>query len=60
MIVPPDFNALQALRIVGYDIKDSVAVIQTFKRKYEQIEDKNAVLNEADKKILYALFRKFE
>jgi len=60
VIVPPDFSALQALRIVGYDIKDSVAVIQTFKRKYEQIEDKNAVLNEADKKILYTLYRKFE
>src|SRR5574338_1619127 len=28
--VPYDFNPLQALRIVGYDIKDSVAVIQTF------------------------------
>jgi N-acetylmuramoyl-L-alanine amidase len=58
--VPPDFNALQALRIVGYDIKDSVSVIQTFKRKYEQIEDKSAVLNETDRKILYTLYRKFE
>lgn len=57
--VPPDFNSLQALRIIGYDIKDSVAVIQTFRRKYEQIEDKNAVLNDADKKILYMLYRKF-
>ena len=59
-IIPSDFDALQALRIVGYDIKDSVAVIQTFKRKYEQIEDKSAILNDADKKILYALYRKFE
>jgi N-acetylmuramoyl-L-alanine amidase len=58
--VPPDFNALQALRIVGYNIKDSVAVIQTFKRKYEQIEDKSAMLNNADIKILYTLYRKFE
>lgn len=60
VVVPYDFNPLQALRIVGYDIKDSVAVIQTFKRKYEQIEDKNAVLNEGDKKIVYTLYRKFE
>jgi N-acetylmuramoyl-L-alanine amidase len=51
---------MQALRIVGYDIKDSVAVIQTFKRKYEQIEDKSSSLNDADKKILYTLYRKFE
>jgi len=58
--VPADFNSLQALRIVGYDIKDSVAVIKTFKRKYEQLEDKNAVLNDSDKKILYTLYRKFE
>jgi N-acetylmuramoyl-L-alanine amidase len=58
--VPSDFNTLQALRIVGYDIKDTIAVIQTFKRKYEQIEDKSTVLNDADKKILYSLYRKFE
>jgi N-acetylmuramoyl-L-alanine amidase len=58
--LPNDFNALQALRIVGYDIKDSAAAIQTFKRKYEQVEDKNPVLNESDKKILYTLYRKFE
>jgi N-acetylmuramoyl-L-alanine amidase len=59
VVVPNEFNVMQALRIVGYDIKDSVAVIQTFKRKYEQVEDKNGGLNEADKKILYTLYRKF-
>lgn len=59
VVVPSEFNSMQALRIVGYDIKDSVAVIQTFKRKYEQVEDKNAALTEADKKILYTLYRKF-
>lgn len=58
--VPLDFNSLQALRIVGYDIKDSVAVIQTFKRKYEQVEDKSAILNDSDRKILYTLYKKFE
>jgi len=58
--VPVDFNSLQALRIVGYDIKDSIAVIQTFKRKYEQIETKDAMLNDGDKKILYTLYKKFE
>lgn len=60
VVVPPDFNSLQALRVVGYDIRDSVSVIQTFKRKYEQIEDKSSALNDADKKILYTLYRKFE
>lgn len=57
--VPVGFNALQALRIVGYEIKDSAAVVQTFKRKYEQT-DNSSVLNDADKKILYTLYRKFE
>lgn len=60
VVVPPDFNSLQALRIVGYDIRDSIAVFKTFKRKYEQIEDKSSVLNDADRKILYTLYRKFE
>jgi N-acetylmuramoyl-L-alanine amidase len=60
VVVPPDFNSLQALRIVGYDMRDSVSVIQTFKRKYEQIEDKSSALNDADKKILFTLYRKFE
>jgi N-acetylmuramoyl-L-alanine amidase len=57
--VPSDFKAMQALRIIGYDIKDSVAVIQTFKRKYLQ-QDKNSNLTEADRKVLYTLYRKFD
>lgn len=57
--VPIDFNAMQALRIIGYDIKDSTAVIQTFKRKYEQL-DNNSILNDDDKKILFTLYKKFE
>jgi N-acetylmuramoyl-L-alanine amidase len=58
--VPGDFNSLQALRIIGYNIHDSSAVIQTFKRKYEQREDTSSILNDADKKVLYTLYRKFE
>ena len=50
---------MDALRIVGYDIKDSSAVIQTFKRKFEQI-DKNAILDDADKKVLFMLYKKYE
>ena len=59
VVVPQGFNALQALRIVGYDIKDSAAAVQAFKRKYLQ-QDKNAVITEADKKVLYTLYRKYE
>lgn len=57
--VPKDFNSLEALRIIGYDIRDSAAVIQTFKRKYEQ-QDKSATLNDADKKIIFTLYKKYE
>ncbi|HET7899487.1 MAG TPA: N-acetylmuramoyl-L-alanine amidase, partial [Flavisolibacter sp.] len=57
--VPKDFNALQALRIVGYDIRDSAAAIQTFKRKYLQQEG-STTLNVNDKKVLYTLYRKYE
>lgn len=57
--VPPEFNSMQALRIIGYDVKDTAAVIQAFKRKYEQI-DKSSTLTEADKKIIFTLYRKFE
>lgn len=58
MAMPKDFNALQALRIVGYDIKDTTAAITVFKRKYLQ-QDKSRVLEESDKKVLYALMKKF-
>src|SRR5437763_11978452 len=59
VMLPSDFNSMDALRIVGYDIKDSSAVIQTFKRKFEQI-DKNAILDDADKKVLFMLDKKYE
>lgn len=57
--VPPAFNQLQALRIIGYDIKDSAAAIQAFKRKYTQTEG-SSLLTDGDRKILYTLYRKFE
>jgi N-acetylmuramoyl-L-alanine amidase len=56
--IPLDFNNLQALRIIGYDIKDSVAAISTFKRHFMNI-DKGNTLDEADRKILYTLYRKY-
>ncbi len=56
--VPGGFNALQALRIIGYDVSDSTAAINAFYRKYLQ-QDKAAVLNEEGKKVLYTLFQRF-
>lgn len=57
--VPESFNNLDALRIIGYDIRDSIATIRTFKRKFEQ-QDSSTVINDADRKILYTLYRKYE
>jgi len=56
--VPADFNAMQALRIIGYDIKDSGSAIAAFKRHF-LAEDKSKTLTEADKKILYVLMKKY-
>lgn len=57
--VPGDFNSLQALRILGYDTRDSLAVFQAFNRKYLS-QDKQGSLTEEGRKILYTLYRKVE
>ena len=57
--VPQGFNHLQALRIIGYDVKDSSAVIQTFNRKFLQ-QQGSGVLTDEGRKLLYTLYRKYE
>jgi N-acetylmuramoyl-L-alanine amidase len=56
--VPPNFNHLDAFRIIGYDLRDTSAVFATFRRKYLQSEQKGA-LSEPERKVLYTLYRKF-
>lgn len=53
--VPENFNAMDALRVIGYDIRDSSAAILAFKRHFEQ--DTTRGLNEADKKVLYGVYK---
>lgn len=53
IIVPPNFNYLQSLRIIGYDVRDTSAAIGAFKRRFLTQESK--ILTDADKKILYDL-----
>ena len=55
--VPPGFNSLEALRIIGYDVRDSLAAISAFKRKFIQQESRE--MTEGDRKILYTLYRKY-
>lgn len=57
--VPQNFNDLQALRIIGYSVKDSSAAIVAFKRHFE-MQDSSATLNDADRKILYDLMEKYQ
>ena len=55
--VPPNFSSLQALRIIGYDVRDSSAAIEAFHRHFEM--DSVRTLSEADKKVLYMVEKKF-
>lgn len=57
LALPTNFNHLQALRVVGYDVKDSAAVFGAFNRKYLQ-KDNDKGFGEASRKILYALYLK--
>jgi N-acetylmuramoyl-L-alanine amidase len=55
--LPLHFNTLQALRIVGYDVRDSTAAVTAFKRKFLK-QDKSKVMTEGDKKILLKVMQK--
>ena len=56
--LPANFNHLQALRIVGFDIKDTNAAIVGFKRHW--LQDTTKGLNSEQMKILYQLSKKFQ
>jgi len=55
--VPEGFNYLQALRVIGYDTKDSVASIVAFKRHFMQ--EKSGEINDTDRTVLNNLMRKY-
>lgn len=57
VVLPATFNHLQALRIVGYDMKDTTAAMQAFKRHW--LQDTLPGLTEGHYKIIYQLSRKF-
>ena len=60
-VVPENFNALQALRIVGYDIKDSTNTIKAFKRHFIPADSTTGTnLDEGEKKILFSIMQKSE
>ena len=55
--LPQSFDNIHALRIIGYDVKDSLAAIQAFHRHWEG--DSLRVISDADRKILYMVEKKF-
>ncbi|HET9825911.1 MAG TPA: N-acetylmuramoyl-L-alanine amidase [Chitinophagaceae bacterium] len=57
--VPADFDAMQALRLIGYDLKKPEAAIQSFKLHFVP-NDSTKVMNDDDKKILVDLEKKYE
>lgn len=56
--LPDNFNHLQALRIVGFDIKDTNAAIVGFKRHW--LQDTTKGLNTDQLKVLYQLSKKYQ
>lgn len=54
---PPGFDYLLALRVIGYDIKDTAAVFGAFNRKFLQREEK--AFGEESRKVLYTLYKKY-
>ena len=58
MKLPENFNSIQSLRIIGYDTRDTIAAIKAFKLHFVQ-QDRVSVINDADKKIIYELSKKY-
>lgn len=56
--VPAEFDQLSALRIVGYDIKDTAAAIIGFKRHWMQ--DTTSVITPEANKILFQLYKRYQ
>ena len=57
--VPVDFNAMQALRIVGYNINKPEIAIQSYKIHFVP-QDTTRTISDADKKILFDLEKKYQ
>jgi N-acetylmuramoyl-L-alanine amidase len=58
LMLPSNFNDLQALRIIGYDIKDTAAAIVAFKRHW--LQDTLPGLDSAQYKVLFQVMKKYE
>lgn len=55
--MPASFNHLEALRIIGYDLKDTSAAKLAFNRHF--LKDTTSRLTAEGKKVLYTLYKKY-
>lgn len=55
---PATFNPIDALKLIGYDMKNQEAAIRAFKKKYVKT-DLTGQLTDRDKAIIYDLYRKY-
>lgn len=53
--VPEQFNNTEALRIIGYDTRDSMAAIRAFRLHF--LQDSARIIDEPAKKILFSLYQ---
>src|SRR5690606_22726895 len=56
--VPDSFNPLEALRIIGYDIKNPENAVRSFQLHFVQKEI-TGILTDDEKKILFNLYKKY-
>jgi N-acetylmuramoyl-L-alanine amidase len=59
VVLPCPFDTLQALRIIGYDVRNPEAAIQSFKIHFVP-QDSSKYLDSPEEKILFDLSRKFQ
>lgn len=57
VVVPPNFDHLQAIRLIGFDTRDTMAAVVAFKRHF--LQDTTKGMTEPSMKVLYQLYRKY-
>jgi len=59
LVQPPfNFNPIDALKIIGYDVSNEAAAIRAFKRKFI-IKEVNGILTDYDKTVLYNIYKRY-
>jgi N-acetylmuramoyl-L-alanine amidase len=57
VVVPPSFNNMEALRIIGYDTRDSAASFHAFRLHF--LRDTLNTMDSAAQKVLFKVYKKY-